>query len=122
MGKKYLNIITDKIVTEEELYEDYIGNAREQKMFPTFVEWLEEHSGSGGFLSEMPTPFRLFDKRAKTASRLAQEMDCSFIEIFDVLREIGVFGNWTLWEIGHRPVNYDELIELVEERLEEKNG
>lgn len=39
------------------------------------------------------------------------EKECG--EVLDVLERLDVFGNWDAWELEHRPVNVEELEEIV---------
>ncbi len=60
------------------------------------------------------------NKRKWTASKLAMRMDYGYAEILTALEEMNVHGNWTEEDFQDgRPVFYDELEELVTERLEE---
>ena len=38
-------------------------------------------------------------------------------EILDAMERLQVFGDWSFWEITHRPVDLAELVEIVEEEL-----
>ena len=57
--------------------------------------------------------------RRWTAVRIAAKTGLKFEEILKILQDMGVHGNWTMEEIYHRPVDINELIELVEERINE---
>ena len=63
----------------------------------------------------MPTCYALHNKRISTANYMSKRTGYAASDIYDVLKRLDVHGNWTLWEINNRPVDYDELEDLIEE-------
>lgn len=58
-------------------------------------------------------------KRKWTAIKIAAKTDIPYDEVYEIITEMGVHSNWTDWEIKNRPVDIDELVEIVEEFVEE---
>lgn len=57
-------------------------------------------------------------KRRQTAEIVANKTGYAYSDVLYVLQELGVHGNWTPEELGNRPVDYDELAEIVAEEIE----
>lgn len=57
-------------------------------------------------------------KRRETAEVIARMTGYKYADVLEVLQKIGVHGNWTPEELSRRPVDYDELAEIVAEMME----
>lgn len=57
-------------------------------------------------------------KRRKTAEVVANKTGYAYSDVLYVLQKLGVHGNWTPEELNNRPVDYDELAEIVAEEIE----
>ena len=57
-------------------------------------------------------------KRRQTAEIIARMTGYKYADVLEVLQNLGVHGNWTPEELRNRPVDYDELAEIIEEELE----
>lgn len=57
-------------------------------------------------------------KRRETAEVVANKTGYAYSDVLYVLQKLGVHGNWTPEELRNRPVDYDELAEIVAEEIE----
>jgi len=57
-------------------------------------------------------------KRRQTAEVVARKTGYAYSDVLYVLQNLGVHGNWTPEELNNRPVDYDELAEIVAEEIE----
>lgn len=57
------------------------------------------------------------NKRKWTATKIAAQTGFDYEKVLEILRRWNVHGNWTNWELANRPVNINELAELVAEAL-----
>jgi hypothetical protein len=109
-----------KIYTIEELKKHYSEIKKEtvDKLFPdTFERFLECALNKNGDLEEIAPDFDIENRRRWTATKIAAQSEMKYEEILNILQKYNIHGNWTLWEINNRPVDYDELTEMVEEEL-----
>lgn len=63
--------------------------------------------------------FRKRLQRENTARDLSNELGLDYNWILRKLEQWDTFGNWTLEELKHRPVNLEELADLLYETYEE---
>lgn len=61
--------------------------------------------------------WRRRDLRTTVAADLSRILGYNYEAVLRILEQWDAFGNWTLWEANHRPVNLEELAELVQEAL-----
>ena len=57
-------------------------------------------------------------KRRQTAEIIARMTGYKYGDVLEIIQNLGVHGNWTPEELRNRPVDYDELAEIIEEELE----
>lgn len=57
-------------------------------------------------------------KRRQTAEVVARKTGYAYSDVLYALQNLGVHGNWTPEELRNRPVDYDELAEIVAEEIE----
>ena len=69
------------------------------------------------FYEELADKFEIENKRKWTALRVSRELRVPYETVYKVLTELGVHGNWTKWEIQNRPVDIDEMTDIVSEYL-----
>lgn len=62
--------------------------------------------------------YRRREMRITVAQDLSKMLGYDFNTVLKLLEFHKVFGNWSLWELNHRPVNIEELAELVAEEVE----
>lgn len=62
--------------------------------------------------------FKIDNLRKWTAAKIAVVTGFNYFSIFELLQRWNVHGNWTDWELENRPVNIEELAELVAEEFE----
>ena len=115
--RKFYDVEHDEIFTEEQLSAFYAKGEGDRELYPTFEIWLREITGQNGTLEEIAPEYEIDNKRKWTATKIAAQTDLNYEEILEVLRKWNVHGNWTKWEINHRPVDIDELAECVEQEL-----
>ncbi len=61
--------------------------------------------------------FKIDNLRKWTAMKIAVVTGFNYFSILELLQRWDVHGNWTDWELENRPVNIEELVELVAEEL-----
>ena len=121
--KRYYDIDHDKYYTEDELRQDYETRKRNGEIDPVIYDKFEYYLNAclvenNGNLQKIASEWDIENKRRWTALKIARQSSYSYEQILPVLQEMDVHGNWTEEEILIRPVNIDELQEIVEERLE----
>ena len=108
------------ILTTEELKNHYSAIKKEttDELFPsTFERFLERALSKNGDLEEVADDYSIENRRRWTATKIASQSEFSYGDILNVLQKYNIHGNWTAWEINNRPVDYDELTEMVEMEL-----
>ena len=121
--KKYYDVEEGKIWTEDELREEHkqllseVWTEEEKEIYSDFKYWLQCATDKNGSLEEIAPDWDIENKRKWTALRIAAQSDMKYEDIFEVLCKWNVHGTWTMWEINHRPVDIDELQEMVETEL-----
>lgn len=68
-------------------------------------------------MEELAPEWDIENKRKWTAMKIASQSEIDYVDVLNVLQKYNVHGNWTTWEINNRPVDYDELQEMVEQEL-----
>lgn len=68
-------------------------------------------------MEELASEWDIENKRRWTAMKIASQSEIDYVDVLNVLQKYNVHGNWTAWEINNRPVDYDELQEMVEQEL-----
>lgn len=117
--KRYLCIDNDMIYTEDEIRRDYeqLVKAGEEDPEGTFEHYLESClTRNNGSLEEIADDYELERLRRDVASDIACD-EMPYGEVLEVLQRLRVFGNWSPWELVNRPVNIDEVTEIVAEQL-----
>lgn len=122
---KYYDIDHDKIYTEDELRADYEERKANCEIDPVIYDTFEYYlnacmTENNGSLKRIASDIDIDNKRKWTALKISAQTDYEYNEVLNVLRKLNVHGNWTVDDIIHRPVNIDELVEIVEEEMERK--
>lgn len=125
--RKFYDIDHEKKYTEEELLFDYELRKRsgdiDPEIYDTFGYYLNSClTANNGSLEEIAPDYMIENRRRWTATKIATQSDVKYEDILQILQKWDVHGTWTDWEIANRPVDYDELQELVEEEIERKRG
>ena len=116
--RRFYDTESEEIFTEDELYCFW---AQEDAFdYPNFNQWLAEAAGKNGTLEELASDEQVDNKRKWTALKIVTETGYNFEEVLDILRELNVHGNWSIEDIRYRPVDIDELVEIVEEKIERR--
>lgn len=117
--KRYLCIDNDMIYTEDEIRRDYeqLVKAGEEDPEGTFEHYLESCLlVNNGSLEPIADDYEIRRLRRDVAADIACD-EMPYAEVLEVLERLGWFGAWTPWEIVHRPINIDEIAEIVAEQL-----
>ena len=104
----------DKVYTETELRELY-EEVKNESTFATdsFERWLEVALNES--LEKISEEWRINKLRRDVAQDIAASEDLPYEKVFEWMERNNVFGNWTDYEIDNRPVDVDELAEIVAE-------
>lgn len=62
--------------------------------------------------------FKIENLRKWTATKIVVVTRFNYFSILELLQKWDVHGNWSDWELENRPVDIDELAELVSEEFE----
>ncbi len=120
--KRYYDVDAERIWTEDEIRRDYeqLVKAGEEDPEGTFEHYLESClTRNNGSLEEIGDDYEIERLRRDVASDIACD-EMPYGEVLEVLQKLGYFGTWSPWEIVHRPVNLDEVTEIVAEQLSER--
>lgn len=117
---RYLNIETDEIFTEDELRADYEQKKRNgelEEFYDTFEYYLRHClTENNGSLQPIADDWMIHRLQRKVAEDIACE-DMPYGKCIDVIQKYNMFGTWSTWEINNRPVDVDEIREMVEQEL-----
>lgn len=115
--KRYLCIDNDMIYTEDEIRRDYEQLVKAGMEHGTFEYYLECClTRNNGSLEEIADDYEIERLRRDVASDIACD-EMPYAEVLEVLQKLGWFDGWTPWEIAHRPIDVDEIAEIVAEQL-----
>lgn len=114
----YRDIWTEECYTEDELRKEFeVLKRNGETDAENFGQYLNNCLGKNGALEEIASDWDIENKRKWTATKIAAQSEIDYVDVLNVLQKHNVHGNWTVWEINNRPVDYDELQEMVEQEL-----
>ena len=87
--------------TEAEDFSDYVINCREKN----------------GSIDLIASDDAIKEKREDSARRVADMTGYNYHDVIKLFNELGIHSTWTSYELYHRPVDYDELAEMVSEEF-----
>lgn len=121
--KKYWDIDHERLWTEDELRADYDQRKRNGEL-EDFYDTFEYYLSccliiNNGSLEEVAPDWMINHQRRIVAKEIAT-VDMPYNEVLEVLQRHNWFGNWSFWEINNRPVDVDELTEMVAQELERR--
>ena len=109
--KKYHDIETNEILTTTDLEAEFIRlKAEHETEAENFADYLS--NCLEGTLEEIAPDYMIDNLRRNVAKTIATR-ETSYEEILEKLNNYGFFGNWTIWEINHRPVDVDEIEDII---------
>jgi len=116
---RYHDVDRDVVITEDELraeYENKVANGEtEYDSFPVYREACMTYNN--GSLEKIAEDWEINRLRREIAWEIVAETEIEPKKVLDWMESNEVFGNWTAWEIGHRPVDIMELIESAQQML-----
>lgn len=117
---RYHDVDRDMVVTEDELrreYEEKVANgeADEYDSFPIYREACMVYNN--GSLEKIAEDWKINRLRREIAWEIVAETEIEPKKVLDWMESNEVFGNWTAWEISHRPVDIMELVECAQQML-----
>lgn len=118
---KYYNVDTGEIWTKEEIREEFDALKRNGELEDFYEDDFEyylkncllENNGS----LEKIAPDWMINQRQRQVAEDIATADMPYGDVLEVIQKYNWFGNWSEWEINHRPVDVDELTEMVEQEL-----
>lgn len=116
--KKYRDS-DNHIWTENDLRKHYeeISMETNDELFPdSFERFLERATGKNGELELVADDWMIRHLQESVANDIACE-EMPYGKCLEVLQKYNWFGTWTAWEINYRPVDIDEVREMVEQEL-----
>lgn len=118
--KKYWDVDHERLLTEDELRADYDQRKRNGELedfYNTFEYYLNCClTINNGSLEEVAPDWMINQQQRIVAKEIAT-VDMPYNEVLEVIQRYNWFGNWSFWEINNRPVDIDEITEMVEEEL-----
>ena len=112
--RKYYDTESNEIYTEDQLSAFWFQSERLDN--PDFDKWLAKATGKNGTLELIAPDYEIENLRRWAAKEIARNSDIPYDDILECLRENNVFGTRTMYEINNRPVDLDELQEIIEEQ------
>lgn len=118
---KYYNVDTGEILTEEEIREEFDAlkrNGELEDFYENDFEYylkncLVENNGS----LQKIAPDWMINQQQRIVAKEIATVDMPYNEVLEVLQRYNWFGTWSFWEINNRPVDIDEITEMVEQEL-----
>ena len=118
--KKYWDVDHERLWTEDELRADYDQRKRNGELedfYNTFEYYLNCClTINNGSLEEVAPDWMINQQQRIVAKEIAT-VDMPYGDVLEVIQKYNWFGNWSTWEINNRPVDIDELTEMVEQEL-----
>ena len=111
--KRYYDYESEEIYDENQLYAFWLQS--EKLDHPDYNKWLADATGANGTLEEIAPESEIERLRKWAANEMATQSNLSYETILEWLRENNVYETWSMYDINHRPVNTDELLEIIEE-------
>lgn len=122
--KKYWDVDHERLWTEDELRADYDQRKRNGELedfYNTFEYYLNCClTINNGSLEEVAPDWMINQQQRIVAKEIAT-VDMPYGDVLEVIQKYNWFGNWSTWEINNRPVDIDEITEMVAEELERRN-
>lgn len=120
--RKFYNVDRDEVITEDELLESYKELKRSGDIDPEIYDKFEYYleacmTRNNGSLDLIAPDEQIEAKRRRTAERVADMTGYNYADVLGVLQRLGVHSTWTVEALRYRPVDYDELAEIVSEEL-----
>lgn len=120
--RKFYNVDRDEVITEDELLKSYEELKRSGDIDPVIYDTFEYYleacmTRNNGSLDLIAPDGEIEAKRCRTAERVADMTGYKFADVLEVFQRLGVHSTWTVEALRYRPVDYDELAEIVSEEL-----
>lgn len=121
---KYYNVDTGEILTEEEIREEFDALKRNGELEDFYEDDFEYYLKNclvenNGSLQKIAPDWMINQQQRIVAKEIAT-VDMPYNEVLEVLQRYNWFGTWSFWEINNRPVDIDEITEMVEQELERR--
>lgn len=118
---KYYNVDTGEIWTEEEIREEFDALKRNGDLEDFYEDDFEYYLKNclvenNGSLQKI-APDWMINQQQRIVAKDIATVDMPYNEVLEVLQRYNWFGNWSFWEINNRPVDIDEITEMVEQEL-----
>ena len=121
--RRFYNGENGRIYTEQELRDSFKELRRmgetEQESFEYYLSCCLDKNGS---LTEVAEDFEFKMAQRELAWEVAMRTEYSYPDVIALFKELGVRGTWTAWELKHRPTDWKELMDIVDEEMERKRA
>lgn len=119
--KKYWNVDTEKLLTEDEIRQDYISLKATGDINPDIYDTFEYYLNSclldnNGSLIPVADDWMINRLQRDVASDIACD-EMEYGKCLEVIQKYNMFSNWTTYEINNRPVDIDSIRETIEQEL-----
>lgn len=116
--KKFLDINTNEVVTIDDLEKEFanlkVNNQTEATSFENYLSNCMVRNN--GTLEEIAPDWAIHRIQRSVANEIACA-EIPYTKALEVLQKYNMFSIWTTYEINNRPVDVDEIRELVEKEL-----
>ena len=121
--KKFWDIDHEKVLTEDELRQDYESLKRtgdiDPEIYSTFEYYLESCMiHNNGSLQPVADDWKINRVRKAVAWDIVAATELKYEDVINILVNKNIFDEWSEYELDHRPVDVDSLTEMVETELE----
>ena len=116
--KKFRDNETNEVVTIDDLVKEFAdlkaNNQTESTSFEEYVINCMDYNN--GTLEEIAQDWAINRMQRSVSNEIACA-EIPYEKALEVIQKYNMFGNWTTYEINNRPVDVDEIRELVEQEL-----
>lgn len=119
--KKFWDVDHEKVWTEDELRNDYQSLKATGDIDPEIYDTFEYYLNSclvenNGSLMPVAEDWMINRLRRDVASDIACD-EMPYEKCLEIIQKYNMFGNWSTYEINHRPVDIDSISETIEQEL-----
>ena len=118
--KKYWDVDHERLLTEDEIREDYVSLKAtgdiDPEIYDSFEYYLNSCLDKNGSLVPVADDWMIHRLQRDVASDIACD-EMPYGKCVEILQKYNMFGNWTAYEINNRPVDLDEISEMVAQEL-----
>ncbi len=114
---RYRDIWSEKVFTEDELRKEFeILKANGETDAENFGQYLTNCLGKNGSLEKVADDWRIHKMQESVATDIACK-EMPYDKCLEIIQRFQMFESWTDYEINNRPVDVDDISEMVAQEL-----